>query len=194
LQNQFHRYTKKNRLRVQGRELFSVGICYSVVARLRLGLLLLGSGNLCSSWETTVDWVVEERSDVVDKKGIKQLGDLFFVGEFEGTLERNPDTFQMHWANLDHMLLLLALEDAIPSTSGHASNIEELGTIDHMIILSSSNTGAFDINLEAQSSLVLPQSSGNPRLHARGRNLSRCIHIHLWLAISSLHIHCSHWR
>jgi hypothetical protein len=59
---------------------------------------------------------------------------------------------------------------------------------------SSGNAGTLDVNLEAQSSLILPKSSRNPRLHARGCNLSRCIHIHLWLTISSLHIHCSHWR
>jgi hypothetical protein len=34
--------------------------------------------------------VVEESSDVVDEEGVKQFGDLFLIGKFEGTLERNP--------------------------------------------------------------------------------------------------------
>lgn len=130
----------------------------------------------------------------MDEEGVKQLGDLFLVGEFEGTLERNPDTFQMHWTNLDDMLLLLALEDTVTSASGHASNIQELGAIDHVVIFSSRNTSTLDVNLEAQSSLVLPKSSCNLRLHASWCYLSRCIYRHLWLTISSLHIHCSHWR
>jgi len=47
-----------------------------------------------------------------------------------------PDTFQMHWANLHYMLLLLAFENAVTPASSHARNIEELGTIDHMVIWS----------------------------------------------------------
>jgi len=179
--------------------------------------------------------VVEESSDIVDEERVEQFGDLFFVGEFEGTLERNPtevncelqsianyelrikdlpDTFQMHWANLDHMLLLLTLENAITSASGHTSNVKELGSINHMVVFSnqqskqipfalrdksrptfsSSNTSTLDINLEAQGSLILPESGCNSRLHTGRGNLSRCISGNLLLTISSLHVHRSHWR
>jgi hypothetical protein len=79
-----------NNLRVQRRKLFSVGACCSVVARLRLRLRLLASWDLSSGGETTIDWVVEESSDVVDEERIKQLGDLFLVCKFEGALEGNP--------------------------------------------------------------------------------------------------------
>ena len=82
---------QKERLRVQGRELFSVRTCCSIVTRLSLRLLLLASWDLRCGWKTTVDWVVEESSNVVDEEGVKRLGDLFLVGEFKGTLERNPD-------------------------------------------------------------------------------------------------------
>jgi hypothetical protein len=40
----------------------------------------------------------------------------------------------MHWANLDNVLLLLALENTVTAASGHASNIEKLSAINHMVI------------------------------------------------------------
>lgn len=45
-----------------------------------------------------------------------------------------PDTFQMHWANFHNMAKLFALENSITSTAGHASYIEQLCTIDHVVI------------------------------------------------------------
>ena len=42
----------------------------------------------------------------------------------------------MHGANLDHMANLLALQDTVATTTGHASNVEQLGTIDHVVIYS----------------------------------------------------------
>lgn len=144
---------RKDKLRIQRRELLSVGT--SVIASLRLRLRFLVSWDLSSSWEATVDGVVEKSSDIVNEEGIQELSDLFFVGELEGTFKGNPrsqwsvsiitdtlqiyspDSFQMHWANLDNMLLFLALEDTITSASGHTGNIEEFGAINHMIVCSS---------------------------------------------------------
>lgn len=110
---------------------------------------LLASWDLRSSGETAVDGVVEKSSDIVNEEGIKQLGDLFLVGEFEGTFKGNPDAFQMHWANLDDVLLLLALENTVAAASGHTCNIEEFGAVDHMIVFSSGNASTLDINLKA---------------------------------------------
>ena len=45
-----------------------------------------------------------------------------------------PDPLQMHWANLDNVLLLLALENTITAASGHTSNIEKFSAINHMVI------------------------------------------------------------
>ena len=141
-------------LRVQGRELLSVGTCCSVIARLRLWLRLLTSWDLRGSGESAVDGVIQECSDVVNEEGVKQFGNLFLVGEFESTLKgnpgvrllasialnsakrRSPNAFQMHWANLDYMLLLLALQNTVTSTTGHTSNIQKLSSVDHMIVFS----------------------------------------------------------
>lgn len=70
--------------------MLSVRASCSVIARLRLRLGLLASWNLRSSGETAVDGVVEKSSDIVNEEGIKQLGDLFLVGEFESTFKGNP--------------------------------------------------------------------------------------------------------
>lgn len=45
-----------------------------------------------------------------------------------------PDTFQMHRANFHHMAKLFALENSVTSTTGHASYIEQLCTIDHVVV------------------------------------------------------------
>ncbi len=37
-----------------------------------------------------VDRVVEEGTDVVDKEWVEKLSNVFFVGEFEGTLVWDP--------------------------------------------------------------------------------------------------------
>jgi hypothetical protein len=47
-----------------------------------------------------------------------------------------PDAFQMHWANLNNVLLLLTLENTITAASGHTSNIEKFGAVNHMIVYS----------------------------------------------------------
>jgi hypothetical protein len=99
--------------------------------------------------------VAEEPADVVDKQGIKQLGDFLLVRKIERSLEGDPettesvgtprmgrtdeglnppDTLQMHGTNLDHMPNLFALEDAVAPAAGHAGDIQQLGTVDHMVV------------------------------------------------------------
>jgi hypothetical protein len=85
------RCTRNNKSRVQGWELLSVRAgCSSVVANLRLRLGLLGAWDLSSGGEATIDWMVEESSNVVYEERIQHLGDLFLVGKFKGTLEWDP--------------------------------------------------------------------------------------------------------
>jgi hypothetical protein len=37
-----------------------------------------------------VGWVVKKRTNVVHEQGVQQLGDLFFVGEIQSSLKRDP--------------------------------------------------------------------------------------------------------
>lgn len=45
-----------------------------------------------------------------------------------------PDTLQVHRANFHDVANLLTLEDSIPSATGHARNVEQLGTVDHVVV------------------------------------------------------------
>lgn len=45
-----------------------------------------------------------------------------------------PDTLEMHRANLDHMAQLLALQNTITAATSHSRHIEQLGTVDHMVV------------------------------------------------------------
>ena len=40
----------------------------------------------------------------------------------------------MHWPNLNNVANFFTLQDTIPSSSSHASDVEELGPIDHVVI------------------------------------------------------------
>lgn len=60
-------------------------------------------------------------------------------GWFEGiwkSSERDgiPYAFQVHRSDLHNMLLFLALEDPISTTTGHADYVEELGSVDHVVV------------------------------------------------------------
>jgi len=92
----------------------------------------------------------------VDEEWIEEFGNLLLVGEFERTFERNPDTLQVHGAYLHDVFHLLALQGAIATTTGHACYVEKLGAVYHVVIFSSSDTGAFYIHLKAQCSLIFP--------------------------------------
>jgi hypothetical protein len=109
-----------------------------------------------SSRIAAIDRVVKESTNVVDEEWIEEFGNLLLVGEFKGTFEWNPDAFQMHGPYLHDVFHLLALQDAIATTTSHACYVEKLGTVYHVVILSPSNTSAFNIHLKAQCSLILP--------------------------------------
>lgn len=46
----------------------------------------------------------------------------------------SPDALEMHRANLYDVPDLLALENAVTAPASHASNIQQLGAIDHVIV------------------------------------------------------------
>lgn len=45
-----------------------------------------------------------------------------------------PNTLQVHGANFDNVTRLLALENSITSSSCHPSDIEQLRTVDHVVV------------------------------------------------------------
>ena len=45
-----------------------------------------------------------------------------------------PDALQVHGANLHNVANLFALENTVASATRHASHIQELGTIDHVVV------------------------------------------------------------
>lgn len=45
-----------------------------------------------------------------------------------------PNAFQVHGSDLHHMTDLLALENAVSSSSSHASHVEKFGSVNHMVI------------------------------------------------------------
>lgn len=100
--------------------------------------------------------VVQHGLDVSHKQGEEQIDDLLLVGKLEGSIIRDPHALEMHGAGLDHMTQLLSLENTVSSASGHAGHVEELGTVDHVVVLSTRHADASGLDLETQCSLVLP--------------------------------------
>jgi len=95
--------------------------------------------------------VIEQSANIVHKQGIQCLRDLLLVGKVKSAIEwdpgqllaydmvqrsvaSSPNALEMHGAYFDHGASLLTLEDAVTSTAGHASHVQELGAVDHMIV------------------------------------------------------------
>lgn len=135
---------------------------------------LLSSGHNLAG-PALVGRVVQQGADVVYEQRIKKLGDLFLVGEIQGSLEGDPDTLEVHRANLHNVADLLALENTVTASAGHASDVEQLGAVDHGIVFPASNTDASRLDLKAQTALIFPQRGSHTRLHAGGRNLTSCV-------------------
>lgn len=87
----------------------------------------------------------------MNKEWIQLLGNLLFVCELECALEGDPvrrstsanhelypgnlpDTLEMHWPYLDDMAGLLAFQDTISAAPSHTGHIQQLGSVDHVII------------------------------------------------------------
>ena len=83
-----------------------------------------------------------------------------------------PNTFEMHGPNLHDMASLLALQDAIATSTRHTSDVEKFRAIDHVVVLASCYANAVRLDLKTQAALILPQGRGDPRLHAWGCHLT----------------------
>lgn len=99
----------------------------------------------------------------------------------------------MHRADLDNMSNLLALQNAVPSSSGHTSHIQQLGSVDHVVVygicgqpkqfptalhhsthtFTAGNADSASFHLEAKAALVFPERGCHPRLHSWRRVLPR---------------------
>jgi hypothetical protein len=78
--------------------------------------------------------VVEQGANVVDEEWVEQLSNLLLVGKIKSPVIRNPDTLEMHRANLDHVTNLLTLQDAVSTTSRHPRDVEQLCSVDHVVV------------------------------------------------------------
>jgi hypothetical protein len=116
--------------------------------------------------------MVKQTTDIVHEQGVEQISDLFLVGKLQSALKGDPNSLQVHRANLHNMADLLALEDTVPTTSSHTSHVEQLGTVDHVVVLSAGNTDSLSFYLITQAPFVFPQGGGDSRLGTRGRQLS----------------------
>lgn len=114
----------------------------------------------------------QQRADVVNEERIKLLRDFLLVGEVKGSVERYPNTLEVHWSNLDDIPNLLALQDAIAPASCHIGDVQQLGPINEAVVFATGNTNALDLDLETHSAFVLPDSPGQLRLVVRRGDLT----------------------
>lgn len=158
-------------------------------------VVLLGIGTTSShggganALTSLIGRVVKQSADVMNEQRVESLSDFLLIRKVQRAVKRDPawarlvrsvlrrelrhlpDTLEVHWANLDHVASLLALQDAIAATTGHASDVEELRAIDHVIVLTSGDTDAIGLDLEAEAPFIFPQRSGHTGFHAMRRNL-----------------------
>lgn len=144
-----------------------------------LALVLLPS-RLCSylhhlAGAVLVGGVVEKRTNVVDKEGIKKFRNLLLVCEVQCTLKWDPHAFQVHWPNFDNVPDFFTLEDAVATPTSHPRYIQKLGAVDHVVIFSASHADASGFHLEAEATFIFPESRRDARFHPRRRNLARRI-------------------
>lgn len=128
----------------------------------------------------------------MNEKRVEELGDLFPVREVQRAIERNPlnklaillqvqtrinspDTFQVHRSNFNDMARLLALQDAIATSTRHSSNIEKLRAVNHVIVLAPCNADSVRFDLKAKAAFIFPKGSRHPWLHPRRRDLPGCV-------------------
>jgi hypothetical protein len=124
----------------------------------------------------------------------RSKGILHHISTMKGTSEKlnSPHTLEVHWANLDDVARLLTLQDTVSSTSRHSRNIQELGSIDHVIIwkgsvllpireersvltFAASHAHAFRLDLETETTLVFPKRGGYTRFHPGRSNLASVV-------------------
>lgn len=102
--------------------------------------------------------LVEEHCWVINKEGVKTVLDVMSLCVMKCSFKWNPDTLQVHCADLYYHSSLLVLQNAIALAAGHSYNIKQLCTVHHVVIGSPSNTDALDIHLVAKRVFVFPDS------------------------------------
>lgn len=133
----------------------------------------------------TVLGVIQQRPNVVYKEGVKLLCDFLLVCKVQSTIVWDPDTLEVHRTDFDDVARLFTLQNAIPPTSCHARNVEQFCAIDHVIVLSTGHTYTSSLDLETQTTFVLPQSGGDSGFHAWWGNLSSGIMWTLLVVVTS---------
>ena len=81
----------------------------------------------------------------------------------------------MHRTNLHNMPSFLALENTVTTTPRHASNIQQLRAVNHVVVFSPRHANALGFNLEAQAAFVFPEGCSHPWLHTWWSNLTRSV-------------------
>jgi hypothetical protein len=89
-------------------------------------------------------------------------------------MDNVPDTLQVHGSDFHHVANFLALENTVTSPSSHASHIEQLRAVDHMVICSTGTLATELVPGVSSASYLLasrhkrpwlqPESKGCPRL------------------------------
>lgn len=104
--------------------------------------------------------------DVPDKQWVQQVDDTFTLSHGQGSLERNPHTFQVHRSDLDNMPNLLQLQDTVTATTRHLGHVQELGAVDHVVVGTTNHGDVVGVHLVAQGFFILPHGGGDTRTNA----------------------------
>lgn len=108
----------------------------------------------------------------MNEKRVQEFCDLLLVREVQRAIEWDPDTFQVHRTDFDNVTRLLALQDTITTSTRHASDVQQFGAVDHVVVFTSRNADAICLDLEAEAALVFPKSCSDSWLHAVRRDLA----------------------
>tara|TARA_R110002003_G_scaffold391_18_gene19549 strand:+ start:922 stop:1269 length:348 start_codon:yes stop_codon:yes gene_type:complete len=103
---------------------------------------------------------------------IQRLGDLLLVRKLQGTLEWDPNAFEVHRTDFNHMSTLLTHQHAVSSASCYSGHIEQLGAVDHVIIFAASHADTSNIDLKIEAAFVLPNSCSNSRYYSWRNHLT----------------------
>ena len=122
----------------------------------------------------------------MNKQWIQQASDLLHVGKVQGSFKRNPDSSEMHWAILNIIPILFRLKYAVSTIRCQSSNIQQLGSVDEMIVFSAGNINVLYIDLEAKAALIFPESRSNARFHAWRSYLASSVEKLLCLSVALL--------
>lgn len=118
----------------------------------------------------------------MNEEWIQVLRYFLFIRKIQGSLEWDPDSFQVHWSNFDDMSCFFAFQNTVSSPSRHSSYVEQFCSINHVVIFSPSNANSLCLHLKTEAPFIFPQRCSHSGLHTRWRHLSRCVK-RLWRVI-----------